>query len=255
MVSIIGSGNAAWVLGTALKKAGTTLDYVAARNEDAGRELANTLGSQYIPLSKVDTISSGIVLLGVRDDAIEEVLEDCPFNKSVLIAHVSGPASIQTLNAHSGPKGVFYPLQSMKKGLETDFTKVPMLIEGTSDDAVESLKNLASKISHDVRELNSQQRLALHAAAVWANNFVNHINTETQRITEKYNLPYDLLVPLIKKTADLALESKSKSHQTGPAMRNDASTMDKHLSLMDEEQATLYKVLSKSIQNRNETEL
>ncbi|NVK27756.1 MAG: DUF2520 domain-containing protein [Flavobacteriia bacterium] len=255
MVSIIGSGNAAWVLGSALKKAGVSVDYVAARNERDGHELAGILDAEFLTLSKLAQISSSVALLAVRDDAIVEVLQKFPLNKSVLVAHVSGPASIETLSSHTGPKGVFYPLQSMKKGMSTDFTTVPMLIEGSDENAVNLLSQLASDISEDVRELDSRQRLALHAAAVWANNFVNHINSETQRITEKFQLPYDLLVPLIKKTADLAVESQSKFHQTGPAMRHDSSTMEKHLSLMDEEQAMLYKVLSESIQRRNETEL
>jgi hypothetical protein len=58
------------------------------------------------------------------------------------------------------------------------------------------------------------------------------------------------LKPLIQETANKVMTLSPKEAQTGPAIRNDIKTIQSHLDLLlDENQATIYKLLTQSIQN------
>ncbi len=255
MVSIVGSGNAAWSLGRAMVNANIPVEGIYARNETAGRELAGQVNTSWYGLDQLKNSTSQVILLCVNDESIAEVIEAQSLPASAVVAHVSGPTSISVLAKHTGGKGVLYPLQSMNKNEEPNFKEVPFLVEASDEVVREILETIANKLSDDVREMNSERRMALHVAAVWVNNFVNHINAHALDIVEKYDLPFDLLKPLMEKTADIALHQNSRISQTGPAIRRDEATIKKHQSLMTAEQASLYKLLSKSIQDRDEAEL
>ncbi len=255
MISIVGSGNAAWCLAHAFSKAGVLVDCIYARNPKAGKTLASLVQSNFAPLSDVANSTSKYTFLAVSDHALESVSERLGTSSRTIKLHVSGPAAMSSIQVDGEAVGVFYPLQTMRKGVENDFSKTPILIESSSSHIADSLRDLASKLSNDVRVMNSERRLALHTAAVWFNNFVNHINAEGNRILEKHQLPLELVSPLIEKTSKLALQGDSFEHQTGPAMRKDQLTIDKHLQLLDEPQKELYRTLTDSIQKRHEAEL
>lgn len=255
MIAIVGSGNAAWCLAHALKDAGERIEAIYARNAKDGSSLATEVDSIYRSISEVDRSKAEVILLTVADGTLQEVSRTIGHDLDCIKAHVSGPTPMNKLRSGAEKLGVFYPLQSMKKGVKNDFSTTPILIEGSSEQVTNVLRSIAEKLSKNVREMNSERRLALHTAAVWYNNFVNHLNAEAHSLLQKHDLPIDLVEPLIEKTAQLALEGSSFNHQTGPAMRNDQRTMELHLSMMDKEQRELYRTLSKSIQSRHETEL
>ena len=58
-----------------------------------------------------------------------------------------------------------------------------------------------------------------------------------------------VLHPLIKETALKIEKLAPKEAQTGPAIRNDQQTIANHLELLNDEQKTIYKLLTQSIQN------
>lgn len=254
MVSIVGTGNVAWSLTKAFRSAGVQIDTILARNEAEGKALAELANADYLSMSEADKCPSKVILLCISDDALSEVNSSYDWPDQACLAHTSGPTSMKVLSFH-GKCGVFYPLQSMNKEETPDFSEVPVLLEASSPACLILLSDLAKAITNDLRSMDSDARLALHVAAVWANNFVNHLNAEAIELAEKHKVPLDLLKPLIQKTAEIALQGNSAKSQTGPAIRGDKSTMQKHLNFLDERQAEIYKILSSSIQKSNETEL
>lgn len=254
MVSIVGTGNVAWSLAKAFHRQGVRIDAILARNREEGSALASHLNAAFKPLEEASSTSTSILLFCVSDDALNSLISDYAWPSSALIAHTSGPTSIDVLSSHPS-HGVFYPLQSMNKAEEPEFGEVPILIEANTAKGMELLQSLAAEISSDVRTMESNARLALHVAAVWANNFVNHLNAEALDLAKQHGVPTDLLQPLIQKTAEIALHGNSAKSQTGPAIRGDESTMEKHLKLLDDRQSEIYRLLSLSIQKNHETEL
>jgi predicted short-subunit dehydrogenase-like oxidoreductase (DUF2520 family) len=72
----------------------------------------------------------------------------------------------------------------------------------------------------------------LHLAAVFVSNFTNHMLTEGKEIAVKAGFSFEILEPLIKETIQKAIDSGPENSQTGPAVRNDKNTIEKHLELL-----------------------
>ena len=69
-------------------------------------------------------------------------------------------------------------------------------------------------------------------------------------ICEENNIPFEILQPLIEETAKKIKSLSPSDAQTGPAIRNDQKTIEKHIDfLTNENQKEIYKILTKSIQN------
>ena len=69
---------------------------------------------------------------------------------------------------------------------------------------------------------------------------------------KKYNLPFDVMLPLIDETARKVHELEPKTAQTGPAIRYDENVIGNHLRMLADDPAMqrLYELLSRSIHER-----
>ncbi|MGY8940031.1 MAG: DUF2520 domain-containing protein, partial [Flavobacteriales bacterium] len=102
-----------------------------------------------------------------------------------------------------------------------------------------------------IYSVNSEQRKALHIAAVFVNNFTNHLYTIGNDICEKHQVPFEILQPLIQETSEKIKTLSPKKAQTGPAIRNDKKTIKSHLELLSKEQQEIYKLITQAIKNGN----
>jgi hypothetical protein len=110
---------------------------------------------------------------------------------------------------------------------------------------------LAGSISDDVREISSDQRKSLHLAAVFVNNFTNHLFQIGNELCGEHRLPFDILLPLIRETVQKLDHLSPLDAQTGPARRNDQKTMENHLHQLDNKNyKDIYTLLSKSINEK-----
>ncbi len=245
-VSIIGSGNVAQHLIQAFQlNSQIELIQVFTRNK---KNLAHLLDTAKI-ISNYDQLQDAdIYIIAVSDDAINEVSSQLPFNNQ-LVVHTSGTVGLDALN-NKNRKGVFYPLQTFSKIKALDFKSIPMCLEAENETDLKLVKKIANFISDSVYEINSEQRKALHVAAVFVNNFVNHLYQIGNEICEANQIPFAILKPLIQETATKIMTLSPRDAQTGPAKRNDLKTIEAHQQfLTDENQATIYKLLNQSIQN------
>lgn len=245
-VSIIGSGNVAQHLIQAFQlNSQIELVQVVARDIKSVAHLldSNRITTDYTQLQEAD-----LYIIAVSDDAIAEVSSALPF-KNRLVAHTSGTVALDSLNSNNRP-AVFYPLQTFSKDKPIDFKSVPVCLEAENETDVQILKQLAHSISNAVYEINSEQRKALHVAAVFVNNFVNYLYQMGNEICDTNAIPFEILKPLIQETANKIATLSPKNAQTGPAKRNDLKTIAAHEEfLKDENQAAIYKLLTQSLQN------
>ena len=245
-VSIIGSGNVARHLIQAFQSnSKIELVQVFARNKKSLTHLldSNSVTSDYTQLQAAD-----VYIIAVSDDAIAEISSQLPFENQ-LVVHTSGTVPLTTLESKNH-RGVFYPLQTFSKDKAVNFKTIPICLEAENEKDLQTLNQIASTISDAVYQINSEQRKALHVAAVFVNNFVNHLYQMGSEICDNNNVPFDVLKPLIQETANKIVSLSPKEAQTGPAKRNDIKTIEAHQQfLTDENQATIYKLLTQSIQN------
>jgi predicted short-subunit dehydrogenase-like oxidoreductase (DUF2520 family) len=252
-IVLVGSGNVATQLGRAFKMAGQDIVQVWSRNIDHARELADTLASEAISdLFDVDR-NADLYIISVKDEAIKQLAHELKVVDK-LIVHTSGSTGIDVLEGSSSKIGVFYPLQTFSKVKSIDFRQIPIAIEGNNPEVASTIHAIADRLSEKVIELSSEQRKALHVAAVFACNFTNHLYALSQELLIGQQLDFDLLRPLITETASKVQLNDPITMQTGPAVRGDQSTMNAHLDLLTEkpELKELYQKLSQSIVNLQE---
>ncbi|MDQ3681640.1 MAG: DUF2520 domain-containing protein [Bacteroidota bacterium] len=250
-IIIIGTGNTATVLGRKLKAAGHTILQVYGRNAAAASELAYELDSESTNYWSVVNREAEIYILAVSDIAIEEMVKELRLPERTIV-HTAASVSKNILKNATSHFGVFYPLQSLKKE-NRNSPEIPIIIDASDEETLHVLENLANTITTTVAEADDSQRLKLHLAAVFCNNFVNHIYALMEDYCRKENLDFSLLIPLIQETT-LRLTTISPSlAQTGPATRADQATIDKHLALLASHQhlKDLYEMMTKSIQTHN----
>ncbi len=195
---------------------------------------------------KLDVIpQADVTIIAVSDDAISEVSSKI---KNSFVVHTSGSVSMSDLKNES-KKGVFYMLQTFSKDKKVDFSVVPFCLEAVNEKEYQLLEQLAKSIGKKIYAINSEQRKTLHVAAVFVNNFTNHLYKIGNDICKENKVPFEILLPLIKETALKIEELSPKKAQTGPAIRNDKKTIKNHLNLLDKNQQKIYKTLTKSIKN------
>lgn len=194
-----------------------------------------------------DLKEASIYIISVSDDAIEKVASQIPY-KNKLVVHTSGTTSINVLPF--AKRGVFYPLQTFSKDKSIDFSIIPVCVEASNEKERLLLFQLASYISSKVYTVSSEQRKALHVAAVFVCNFTNHLYQIGASICETNKVSFEVLIPLIAETAKKIEYLTPKQAQTGPALRGDIKTIESHLNFLSHsEYKEVYQIITQSIQN------
>jgi len=102
-----------------------------------------------------------------------------------------------------------------------------------------------------VCEIEKDKKALYHAAASMASNhMLGLLETSLSLLEEagfERNLSYSVLSSLMKHNLDLALSDGVESALTGPIERNDIDTVQKHLTILNENDQKLYKLLGKKI--------
>jgi predicted short-subunit dehydrogenase-like oxidoreductase (DUF2520 family) len=231
-IVIIGSGNVATSLGRLSAKAGHRILQVYSRDLSHALQLAASLNAE--PVSTADAIvdNADLYLVAIKDEALENI-SSWLHTGHRLIAHTAGSVSIHVLEKVSSSFGVIYPFQSIRRETLPP-AKIPILVDGNNADSLHILKNFAGTISDQVVEAGDGYRKKYHLAAVITNNFTNYLYTVTEAYCKKENIDFRLLIPLISETATRLTDCSPRHMQTGPAIRNDQTTIGKHLELLKE---------------------
>jgi predicted short-subunit dehydrogenase-like oxidoreductase (DUF2520 family) len=251
-VVILGSGNVAQHLIKAFSAtAEVNLVQVYARHPE---KLSHLLPSKKITNDISTLADADVYIISVSDDAIATVSSELQF-KGKLVVHTSGSTPLEVLD-NKNHRGVFYPLQTFSAAKAVDFSTVPLCLESELAEDHQMLHTLAQAISKSIYDIDSKQRQALHVAAVFVSNFVNHMYVLGSEVCAQNNIPFDILKPLIKEVADKAASLPPLQAQTGPALRGDQKTISRHLDfLQDEKLKEIYTLLTHSIQQTHEQKL
>lgn len=249
-IVIIGSGNTAAVLGRKFKQAGHTILQILSRNASDATQLAyewDTESANYITLLNKN---ADVYIIAVSDDAVKEIAADLRLPGKV-VAHTAAAVPADVLKSVTAHYGVFYPLQSLRKEMDT-LPDIPVYVDGHDKTAKQKLEQLALSISYyPPVAAGDEQRLKLHVAAVIVNNFVNHLLALAEEYCKKEGIAFSQLLPLIDETISRIKEVSPKQAQTGPAIRHDDETIQKHLAILSAhpELKKIYLLLTSSIQH------
>jgi len=230
-VVIIGTGNAATALGRLMKSKGHRIVQVYGRDILKAEVLAERLGAAATAGISTLTRNADVYLVAVADKAVADITAQLHVNEN-LVLHTTASLSKNVLKTASSKYGVLYPLQSMRKEMHLD-TPIPLLVDGNTESVTLEIEQLAGTLSGTVVRADDETRVKLHVAAVFSCNFVNYMYMMGADFCQKESLDFTLLQPLIEETANRLRDFGPSEVFTGPAVRGDMGTINRHLSLLE----------------------
>ena len=248
-IVIIGTGNVATVFGRIFKKAGFQVIQVFGRNTQITQALADELGAK--PCIAWDLIdrNADMYLVAISDNALFELDQHLRLSDQ-LVVHTAGSVSKNILQNITTNYGVLYPLQSIRKEIQMS-SEIPVLVDSNNEENIQKVFQIAKHVSPIVSVASDETRKKFHIAGIFMNNFVNHLYAMAEDFCKKENLEFNLLLPLVLETAKRIEFISPKEILTGPAIRNDETTINNHVEYLKAYPSLqiLYQQLTESIRN------
>lgn len=257
--AVIGAGNISAHLTPRLADISIIdLKYIHSRKFQDAEQLATHVNSKAVKnLSDIPT-SIDVIFIWVTDDQIVKVssqLAENGISKGTLIVHSSGTKSLDSIDDYFENTAVLWPIQSFSKlDAYIDLKTIPFCIMGLNHQSELKINKIADALSNRVMKIDQAQKAKLHMAAVFANNFSNHLLHIVEQILAKEGLAFDIMFPILDRTIEKVKELSPANAQTGPAIRGDEKTMQSHLELLveNEDLAAIYRILSDHIIKLND---
>jgi predicted short-subunit dehydrogenase-like oxidoreductase (DUF2520 family) len=174
------------------------------------------------PLRRGDAIGGDIVLLAVPDRDIVEAAAAVP--AASLVGHTAGAMTLEVFGGRESFS--MHPLMTAGAG-KADFTGASASIAGSTARAKRVARELATSVGMIPIEIPDAERVAYHAAASIAANYLVTLETMAERIGRPAGLDRHHLLPL----ARAALENWARLGAvalTGPIARGDDEIVAKH---------------------------
>ena len=186
-----------------------------------------------------------LVLLCVPDRAIADIAAAVPRGRWV--AHTSGATSLAALAPHDRRFSV-HPLQTfaLDRGPE-QLDGAWAAVSAESEEGVAAGVELARLLGVTPFELADQERALYHAGAVVAASFLVTLHDVASELFAAAGAPPEALEPLMRRTVENGFRP------TGPHVRGDRETIDRHVEAIREHAAhlePLYRALSDATSER-----
>ncbi|MDZ4666206.1 MAG: DUF2520 domain-containing protein [Bacteroidota bacterium] len=246
-IVIIGCGNVAWHLAKQLYKKFDLIIY----NHQANAQLAefkkefNAL--TYSSIKKIIP-NADAYFICVTDSSIASVIKTTSLTPSSNVLICSGNFDLASVKTNLKNLSIFYPLQTFSKDAKIKWKDTLVVIDSVSQATFLKAQSVCLYFSKQIVQLNYQQRLKLHLAAVLVNNFTNALFVEADALMHsvRKDLHITTLLPLIKQGTKKLKYMSAKAAQTGPAKRKDQIVIDKHLEILknNKELKQIYILLS-----------
>jgi len=256
-IVIIGAGKVGYHLAKQLENKAEELIIVNRRENEVTTKLQKeklkiVIGIENIPKDK------DVYILAVKDSVIPEVsnqLKDIMLADS-LIVHTSGAIESIVLKSFKN-YGVVYPLYSFTfSEQKIDWNKIPIFYVPNNDTTDKKIYTICSKLNQQLTfKINDDQKLKIHLLAVLANNFTNALAHSIYQLSQPKDIKELNLMPLMMSFAIQTLQRIQNQSpavlQTGPAVRKDTVSIEKHLNLLNNypDIKELYQCFTTYIQN------
>lgn len=196
---------------------------------------------------------SNLFIIAVSDRAVSKLAKTiyARFPKA-LVCHCSGTVLLSDLPQPLLHKMVVYPMYSFNGQSQTDWSQVPLFIEGlTTKNKKTIVQDLFANLH--IYTCNSNERIRLHCAAVITHNFSNALLVWANSILPPKYQKHKVWYPLLHQWFTDLNSHLPKTLQTGPALRNDKTTIQKHIQLFSTQNfKVLYRKLTQLIQIQHE---
>lgn len=200
-VAIIGSGRLGTAIATALHG-----------NDDF--ELTGPLGRG------ADAAGSEVVLLCVPDREISAAA--AAVAGGAVVGHCSGATGLEQLAPHDAFS--LHPLMTVT-GTGAEFAGATAAIDAGSERALEVARMIAAALQMQTVRVRPADRVAYHAAASVASNFLVTLEAAAERLGATAGIERKALVPLVRATVENWAKLGAERALTGPVARGDELTV------------------------------
>ena len=256
VIGIIGPGRAGVGLALALAQAGYHVRLYGRHKKAVPKPLTLTVGPADRPPAWL--AQAGVVILAVRDDAIRPLAESLARAGAVraeqVVLHLSGVQGQEALGALVSSRaalGSLHPLQTIAEPAQapTRLAGAWAAVEGMPR-AVQAAEGLAQDLGMHPFRIASKAKPVYHAGAVFASNYVVVVEAIAQRLLRHAGLSdaeaWQALRPLVAGTFENLTRQEPLAALTGPVVRGDEATIERHLESLTRDDAVLYRMLGRA---------
>jgi predicted short-subunit dehydrogenase-like oxidoreductase (DUF2520 family) len=175
------------------------------------------------PLGRgADARGAEVVLLCVPDAEIAAAAASVSAGPAV--GHCSGATGLDVLAPH--PAFSLHPLMTFTGGGRTvDLAGAGAAVAGSTPHTLALARTLATALGLEAIEVASEDRIAYHAAASIASNFLVTLEAAAERLAAGAGVERRLLVPLVRATVENWANLGPDRALTGPVARGDDETV------------------------------
>ncbi|MBA7619804.1 hypothetical protein ES703_27145 [subsurface metagenome] len=240
-LGFIGAGTVGTALAVLLSGKGYPVVAVSSRRQASAEKLAREVRGCRACDSNQDVADvAELVFITTPDDAIGEVASQVNWHRGQSIVHCSGADSTDILEPakESGAMvGSIHPLQTFA-GVKQAIANIPgstFAVEA-EEPLLSTLKDMATALDGHWIELKASDKVAYHAAAVIACNYLVTLVKLSTDLWQTFSIPPEpatrALLPLIQGTLNNIGTIGIPQCLTGPIARGDTGTIKKHLNAL-----------------------
>lgn len=247
LVTIIGSGNVATVMGKVLTEKGYVIAEVYSRNPSHAAILAKQLQANAVSNITMLDRNSDVYLIAVADDALAELASQLSLPNK-LVMHTAGSVSKEILKTASDSYGVLWPMKMIRKPMKT-LEPVTIVVDGNTESSIKQVEQFAGIFSPTITRADDAMRSKMHMLAALLSNFTNHLYHLAADYCEAEQIDFSVFYPIIEATALEIRENHPKNVQAGPAIRGDSQTIEKHVQILEKypQMRQVYEAMTESI--------
>jgi predicted short-subunit dehydrogenase-like oxidoreductase (DUF2520 family) len=241
-VGFIGAGTVGNALAILMSRKCYNVTCVASRTPASAEKLAKSVPGCAALSAQQVADRADLVFITTPDGAIGTVAAQLKWHGGQSVVHCSGADSTAVLEPArqaGAAVGGFHPLQTFA-GVEQAIENIPgstFAIEAESPLA-ETLQELAARLGGEWISLKAGDKVAYHAAAVFASNYLVTLVKMAADLWKTFSVPTDqatrALMPLIRGTLHNIETIGIPDCLTGPIARGDTGTVNKHLATLGE---------------------
>lgn len=215
----------------------------------AGGSFFSALASVRWPVSLVatsDALEGGLdpdaelVLLCVPDDAVAGLAAALPVSDARVVAHCAGSLTLDALAPHRRRASV-HPLVSLPDPVLGGVRLAGHAVFAVAGEPI--ARGLVSALDGTAIEVADDRRAVYHAAACVASNHLVGLLGQVERLAASAGVPFDAYLGLVEGTVGNVARLGPRGALTGPAARNDVTTLDRHRAAIDPSELEAYDAL------------
>ncbi len=240
-LGFIGAGTVGTALAVRLSSKGYPVLAVSSRSQASARKLAQAINGCHAFNNSQDVADTAeLIFITTPDDTIVSVASEIQWHRGQSVVHCSGALSTDILESAKqlgAQVGAFHPLQTfanIKQAIE-NIPGSTFALEA-EEPLLSTLKDVATVLDGNWIELKTNDKVAYHAAAVIACNYLVTLVKLATDLWQSFNIPQSqaiqALLPLIRGTIHNIDTVGIPQCLTGPIARGDIETIKKHLDAL-----------------------